>query len=106
MKMGHISKVYTLQVFGIYNVEVTLKKTANQLYIYSAVLGAAIKCKRSSEITVESGTHVKRVKITLNIFAVYLALQIHTTEVALEYTIFKLIPPNILTYHTIAYPTQ
>ena len=43
-----------------------------------------------SSITEESGTHVKRVKITLNIFAVYLTLQIHTTEVALEYTIFKL----------------
>jgi hypothetical protein len=47
------------------------KKTVNQLYIYSTVLGAAIKCKQYSEITVESGTHVKSVKITLNIFAVY-----------------------------------
>ena len=46
------------------------KKTVNQLYIYSTVLGAAIKCKQYSEITVESGTHVKSVKITLNIFAV------------------------------------
>ena len=71
------------------------------LYIYSTVLGAVIKCKQYSEITVESGTHLKRVKITLNIFAVYLALQIHTTEAALEYTIFKLIPPNILTYPTL-----
>ena len=48
------------------------KKTVNQLYIYSTVLGAAIKCKQYSEITVESGTHVKSVKITLNIFAVYI----------------------------------
>ena len=47
------------------------KKTVNQLYIYSTVLGAAIKCKQYSEITVESGTHVKSVKITLNIFAVW-----------------------------------
>ena len=39
--------------------------------MYSTVLGAAIKCKQYSEITVESGTHVKGVKITLNIFAVY-----------------------------------
>ena len=53
------------------NLEVTVKKTVNQLYIYSTVLGAAIKCKQYSEITVESGTHVKTVKITLNIFAVY-----------------------------------
>ena len=37
----------------------------------STVLGAGIKCKQYSEITVESGTHVKSVKITLNIFAVY-----------------------------------
>ena len=42
------------------------KKTVNQLYIYSTVLGAAIKCKQYSEITVES------VKITLKIFAVCL----------------------------------
>ena len=53
------------------NVEVTVKKTVNQLYNYSTVLGAAIKCKQYSEITVESGTHLKSVKITLNIFAVY-----------------------------------
>ena len=49
------------------------KKTVNQLYIYSTVLGAAIKCKQYSEITVETATHVKSVKITLNIFAVYCA---------------------------------
>ena len=53
------------------NVEVTVKQTANQLYIYSTVVGAAIKCKQYSEITVESGTNVKSVKITLNTFAVY-----------------------------------
>jgi tryptophan-rich sensory protein len=34
----------------------------------------AIKCKQYSGITVESGTHVKSVKITLNIFAVQEAL--------------------------------
>ena len=50
------------------------KKPVNQLYIYSTVLGGAIKCKQYSEITVESGTHVKSVKITLNIFAVYVFL--------------------------------
>jgi hypothetical protein len=47
-----------------------MKKTVNQLYNYSTVLGAAIKCKPYSEITVEIGTHLKTVKITLNIFAV------------------------------------
>ena len=47
-------------------------ETVNQIYIYSTVLGAAIKCKQYSEITVESGTHVKSVKITLNIFAVHI----------------------------------
>ena len=30
-----------------------------------------MKCKQYSGITVESGTHVKSVEITLNIFAVY-----------------------------------
>ena len=39
-------------------------------YIYSTVLGAATKCKQYSDISVESGTHVKSVKNTLNIFAV------------------------------------
>ena len=44
----------------------------NQLYNYSTVLGAAIKCKPYSEITVKIGTHLKTAKITLNIlFAVY-----------------------------------
>ena len=65
--------MYTLQVCICHiqsNVEVTVKPTVNQLYIYSTVLGAAITCKQYSEITVESGTHVKSVRITLNIFAV------------------------------------
>ena len=43
------------------NVEVTIK-TVNQLYNYSTVLEAAIKCKPYSEITVEIGTHLKTVK--------------------------------------------
>ena len=47
------------------------KKTVNQLYNYSTVLGAAIKCKPYSEITVEIGTHLKTVRITLNIIAVH-----------------------------------
>ena len=46
------------------------KKTVNQLYNYSTVLGATIKYKLYSEITVEIGTNLKTVKITLNIFAV------------------------------------
>ena len=39
------------------------KKTVNQLYIYSTVLKAAIKCTQYSEITVESGTNVKVQKL-------------------------------------------
>ena len=54
-----------------FHVEVTVKKPVNQLYNYSTVLGAAIKCKPYSEITLEIGTHLKTVKITLNIFPVY-----------------------------------
>ena len=49
------------------------KKTVSQLYIYLNVLGAAIKCKPYCEITVEIGTHLKFVIITLNIFAVQLS---------------------------------
>ena len=47
-----------------------VKKPVNQLYNYSTVLGAAIKCKTYSGITLEIGTHLKTVKITSNIFAV------------------------------------
>ena len=53
------------------NVEVTVKKTVNQFYNYSTVIGAAIKYKPYSEITVEIGTQQKTVKIVTNIFAVY-----------------------------------
>ena len=52
------------------DVEVTVKKTVNQLYNYSTVLGAAIRYKPYSEITVEMETQLKTVKITSNIFAV------------------------------------
>ena len=52
------------------------KKSVNQLYNYATVLGAAIECKPYSEITMEIGTHLETVKITLTIFAVYLALLI------------------------------
>ena len=51
----------------------SVKMTVNQLYNYLTVLGAAIKCKPYSEITVEIGTHSKIVKITLNIFTVYMS---------------------------------
>ena len=44
----------------------SIKMTVNQLYNYSTVPGAAIKCKQHSEITVEIGTHLEPVKITLN----------------------------------------
>ena len=54
------------------NVEIAVKKTVNQLYNYSTVLGAAIKCKPYSEITVEIGAHSKIVKITFNTFTVYM----------------------------------
>ena len=37
----------------------SVKMTVNQLYNYLTVLGAAIKCKPYSEITVEIGTQLK-----------------------------------------------
>ena len=73
MSTFHCILAVRFTFFAIYvqsNVEVTVKKTVNQLYNYSTVLGAAIKCKQYSEITVASGTHVKSVKITLNIHLV------------------------------------
>ena len=39
------------------------KKNCRSVYNYSIVLGAAIKCKPYSEITVDIGTHLKTVKI-------------------------------------------
>ena len=62
--MVYISLPYTVQCRSYRN------KIVNLLYNYSTVLGAAIHCKPYSEITVELGTHLKAVKITLNIFAV------------------------------------
>ena len=77
-----VISLYGLQLIAIYyNVEVTVKKTVNQLYNYSTVLGAAIKSKPYSQITVESRTHLKTVKNTLNIFAVY--IRIYSFEIKL-----------------------
>ena len=61
---------FTLNCLIQSNVEVTVKN-CKSVYNYSTVVEAAIKCKPYSEITVEIGTHLKTVKITLNIFAVY-----------------------------------
>ena len=62
----HVKSVHALYKYLPYTVQCKSysKKIVNQLYIYSTVLGAAIKCKQYSEVTVESGTHVKSVKIT------------------------------------------
>ena len=66
------------------------EKSVNQLFIYSSVLGAAIKCEHYSEITVESGTHVKPVKITLSIFAVQLNTKEYSFQTCFTYkTLFK-----------------
>ena len=73
--------MYTLQVFAIkVQCRSYSKKTVNQLYIYSTVLGAAIKCRQYSEITVESGTHVKSIKITLKCgeFVLFSTISNHT----------------------------
>ena len=46
------------------------KNNCKSVYNYSTVLGSAIKCKPYIETTVQSRTHLKTVKLTLNIFAV------------------------------------
>ena len=53
----------------------TYAQDCKSLFTFSTVLGAVIKCKQYSDITVESGTPVKSVKITLNIFAVHRAVE-------------------------------
>ena len=67
---GNGTHVKCVHFTSICHIQSNVEVTVNQLYIYSTVPGAAIKCKQYSEITVESWTHVKSVKITLNIFAV------------------------------------
>ena len=42
---------------------------------FPTVLGAIIKCKQCTGITVESGTSVKSVKITLKMFASFLLVE-------------------------------
>jgi hypothetical protein len=44
-----------------------------------------MKCKPYIEITLEIGTHLKTVKVTLNIFAVHVSLQ------NIEKTLFNLV---------------
>ena len=46
----------------------------NFTIMYSTVIVAATKCKPYREITVEIGTQLKTVKITLNIFAVQIKI--------------------------------
>ena len=48
-----------------------LPKKLKDFRFLSTVLGAIIKCKQCNGITVESGTSVKSVNITLKIFAVF-----------------------------------
>ena len=69
----HCNLAVRFTFFAIYSPMYKLHlKNCKSVYNYSTVLGAAIKCKPYSEITVESRTHFKTVKITSNIFAVWL----------------------------------
>ena len=71
--LSTVISLYVLHLIAVYKFQCRhySRKTVNHLYNYSTVLGAVNKCKTYSEITVESWTHLKTVKITLNIFAVY-----------------------------------
>ena len=53
--------------------------------LYSTVLGAAIKCKLYSKITVEIWTQLKTVKITTNIFAVWMKLMLTSDNPLAQY---------------------
>ena len=65
--MTHVKSVHCTSICHIQsNVQVTVKKTVNQLYSYSTLLGAAIRFKQYSEITLESGTHVKSAPFSLS----------------------------------------
>ena len=71
---------YTLQCRSI---DVTVNQCKSVFTFFYLTWGAVIKCKLYSGITVESGTHVKSVKITLNTFAVcpkFLSLKIYDLE--------------------------
>ena len=68
---------YTLQCRSV---DVTVNH-CKSVFKFSTVLGAVIKCKQHIEITVESMTHVKSVKITLNIFAVHKGAKRRLSEI-------------------------
>ena len=54
----HVKRVHSTNICHIQsNVEATIKKNCKSALHLSTVLGAAIKCKQYSEITVESGLH-------------------------------------------------
>ena len=63
-KTAHFTNIF----YPLYNVEVIQLTTIKQCYIYSTSLGAALKCKQYSRITLETVISVKSVNITLNIW--------------------------------------
>lgn len=68
--MCNLGVRFTFNCLIQFNVEVTVKKPVNKFYNYSTVIGAAVKYKPHSDITVEIGTQRKTVKIAMIIFAV------------------------------------
>ena len=62
-------------------------------FTFFTLLGAIIKCKQCNGITVESGTSVKSVNITLKIFAVFALVE--TVMFALVETMNETSAPTI-----------
>ena len=75
------------------NVEVTVKNCKSALQLLT-VLGAAIKCKPYSEVTVDSGTKLKTVKITSNIFAVQSLIWSYAKLCIYNMRFYELGPPE------------
>ena len=63
-----------MYIFHTFYRDVTVNHCKTLLHAFQCTLGTALKYKQYSGITLETETHVKCVKITLNIFAVWLLL--------------------------------
>ena len=79
-KSVHFTSTYFL--YTMYKCTCNTVNHCKQCYFYSTVHGSALKYKQYSGIKLETETCLKSVKITLNIFAVWLLLygviRVHT----------------------------
>ena len=69
-----------MYIFHTFYRDVTVNHCKTLLHAFQCTLGTALKYKQYSGITLETETHVKCVKITLNIFAVWMPFNYYEFE--------------------------